>query len=70
MLSLPSFYRAMNLVEKTDGEFSYKFSEGEYENFIDLVHILCYPMSKGWYRHEKKPLLIYIDPEELKIIKD
>ena len=70
MLSLPSFYRAMNLVEKTDGEFSYKFSEGEYENFIDLVHILCYPMSKGWYRHEKKPLLIYIDPVELKIIKD
>lgn len=70
MLSLPSFYRAMDLVEKTNGEFSYKFYENEYENFIDLIKMLGYPMSKGWYRHEKKPLLIYIDPVELKIIKD
>ena len=69
MLTLNTFYSAMSLVEKTNGEFTYKFSKGEYENFIDLVHILCYPMDKGWYRHNKQPLLIYINPEQLRIVK-
>lgn len=69
MLSLSSFYRAMSLVEKTDCTFSYDFKDEEYTFFINLVQILCYPMDKGWYRHNKQPLLIYIDPDKLRIVK-
>lgn len=69
MLSLSSFYRAVSLVEESNGEFTYKFSKGEYENFIDLIRVLCYQMDKGWHRHNKQPLLIYIDQEQLRIVK-